>query len=103
VQVVSGRLRRSWSALERRIDDATRPTMVRWEALTGQVQVAITFPIMTVLLFGFHVEVFNLSATRSLFYALFWAIPATAIVFVATRAEAAKRGPNRPPEPPSDE
>jgi hypothetical protein len=47
--------------------------------------------------------VFNLAATRSLFYALFWAIPATAIIFVATRAEAAKRQQNRPPEAPVDE
>jgi hypothetical protein len=77
--------------------------MMRWETLPGQVQVGITFPVMTVLLFFFHVIVFNLAATRSLFYALFWAIPATAIIFVATRAEAAKRQQNRPPEPPVDE
>jgi hypothetical protein len=77
--------------------------MLRWEALPGQVQVGITFPVMTVLLFFFHVIVFNLATTRSLFYALFWAIPATAIIFIATRAEAAKRLQGRLPAPPDDE
>ena len=90
-------LRRGWSAFEHRIAEATRPSMIRWEALPGQVQVGITFPIMTLLLFGFHVVVFNLSAVRSAFYALFWAVMATAIVYVATHAEAAKRARDRPP------
>ena len=51
---------------------------------------------MTVaLLFPFHVIVFHLSTFRSLFYGLFWGIPATAIVYIATRAEAAKRAQQR--------
>jgi hypothetical protein len=103
VQAVRGRLRRSWAALERRVGEATRPSLLRWEALPGQVQVGLTFPVMAVALFGFHIVVFDLSATRSLFYALFWAAPATAIVYVATRAEAAKRLQDRPPDPPGDE
>ena len=103
MQAVSGRLRRSWAALERRIGDAARPSLLRWEALPGQVQVGLTFPVMALALFGFHVAVFSLSATRSLFYALFWAVPATAIVYVATRAEAAKRMQGRPPDPPGDD
>lgn len=91
-------LRRAWSAFERRIAEATRPTLVRWERLPGQVQVAITYPVTAVLLFFFHVIVFNLSAARSAFYALFWAIMATAIVYIATHAEAAKRARDRPPD-----
>ena len=35
VHAGSGPLRRSWTALERRIGDATRPALLRWEALPG--------------------------------------------------------------------
>jgi hypothetical protein len=103
--VYTGRnpLRRAWAVFEHRIGEATRPSMLRWEALPGQVQVFITYPVTAVLLFGFHIFVFNLSAVRSGFYALFWAIPATAIVYIATKAEAAKRVRERPPDPPGDE
>jgi hypothetical protein len=90
-------LHRAWAAFEHRIATATRPTLMRWEALPGQVQVGITYPVTAVLLFVFHVVVFDLSAARSAFYALFWAVMATAIVYVATHAEAAKRARNRPP------
>jgi hypothetical protein len=91
-------LPRAWAAFEHRIAEVTRPTLLRWEALPGQVQVGITYPVTAVLLFIFHVVVFNLSAVRSGFYALFWAIMATAIVYVATHAEAAKRARDRPPD-----
>jgi NADH:ubiquinone oxidoreductase subunit 3 (subunit A) len=80
------------------VSDRTRPALLRWEALPGQVQVFVTYPVMVALLFPFHVIVFDLAWVRSLFYALFWGIPATAIVYVATRAEAAKRHPQPPPE-----
>jgi hypothetical protein len=78
----------------------TRPALVRWESLPGQVQVFITYPVTVALLFPFHVIVFDLAWERSLFYALFWGIPATAIVSIATRAEAAKRRSQNPPRPP---
>ncbi len=90
-------LHRAWAAFEQRIATATRPTLMRWEALPGQVQVGITYPVTAMLLFVFHVVVFDLSAVRSAFYALFWAVMATAIVYVATHAEAAKRARDRPP------
>ncbi len=90
-------LRRPWAAFEHRIAEATRPTLLRWEALPGQVQVGITYPVTAVLLFIFHIVVFNLSAVRSAFYGLFWAVMATAIVYVATHAEAAKRARDHPP------
>jgi hypothetical protein len=83
--------RRWWAAFERWVADATRPAMLRWEALPGQVQVFVTYPITVALLFPFHVVVFHLARFRSFFYALFWGIPATAIIYIATRAEAAKR------------
>jgi hypothetical protein len=85
--------RRWWAAFERRVYDGTRPALLRWEALPGQVQVFVTYPITVALLFPFHVVVFHLAWVRSLFYAFFWGIPATAIVYIATRAEAAKRHP----------
>jgi hypothetical protein len=80
-----------WVAFERWVYRRTRPALMRWEALPGQVQVFITYPIAVALLFPFHVIVFDLAWVRSLFYAFFWGIPATAIVYIATRAEAAKR------------
>lgn len=75
----------------------TRPALLRWEELPGQVQVFVTYPVMVALLFPFHVIVFDLAWVRSLFYAFFWGIPATAIVYIATRAEAAKRQRQGPP------
>jgi hypothetical protein len=100
VQVVSGPLRRSWTALERRIGDATRPALMRWEKLPGHLQFLLTLPVAVVLLFCFHVVVFNLSAFRSFFYAIFWGIPVTLIVVAASRNEAAKRMRAREPDPP---
>jgi hypothetical protein len=90
--------RRWWAAFERWLADRTRPALMRWEALPGQVQVFITYPVTVALLFPFHVIVFNLAWVRSLFYALFWGVPATAIVYIATRAEAAKRRQTGPHE-----
>jgi hypothetical protein len=84
---------------ERRIADATRPALLRWEALSGPVQISITFPIVAVLLFVFHAVVFDLSAFRSFFYALFWGIPVTLVIAVATRNEAAKRARARDGDP----
>jgi hypothetical protein len=98
VQAGRNPLKRAWAAFEHRIAEGTRPTLMRWEALPGQVQVGITYPVTAVLLFIFHIVVFDLSAVRSAFYALFWAVMATAIVYVATHAEAAKRARERPPD-----
>jgi hypothetical protein len=85
------------------VSDRTRPALLRWEALPGQVQVFATYPVMVALLFPFHVIVFDLAWVRSLFYALFWGIPATAIVYIATHAEAAKRRrEQQPPEAPDE-
>jgi len=66
------------------------------------VQISITFPIVAVLLFVFHVVVFDLSAFRSFFYALFWGIPATLIVVAASRNESLKRSRSRDGDPPAE-
>ena len=83
---------RWWAAFEAWLDEKTRPALTRWEALPGQVQFMVTLPIAVVLLFALHVVAFHLSAFRSFFYAIFWGIPATLIVVVASRNEAVKRG-----------
>ena len=49
-----------------------------------------------------HVIVFNLSAFRSFFYAIFWGIPVTLIVVAASRNEAAKRIRAREGDPPDE-
>ena len=46
---------------------------------------------MTAAVFLMHLAFLNLSVTRSFFYGVFWAIPGTAAVVIATKTEAAKR------------
>ena len=93
---------RWWAAFEAWLAETTRPALVRWEALQGHVQFMITLPVAVVLLFFFHVIVFDLSAFRSFFYALFWGIPATIIVVAASRNESLKRARGRDGKPPSE-
>ena len=103
MHAVSDRMRRPWTAVERRIGDATRPTLMRWERLPGHIQFLVTLPVAVVLIFFFHVIVFNLTAFRSFFYALFWGIPVTLIVVAASRNESLKRARAREGDPPPDE
>ena len=93
---------RWWAAFETWLAERTRPALVRWEGLAGQVQFTVTLPVAVVLLFFFHVIVFDLSAFRSFFYALFWGIPATLIVVAASRNESLKRGRGRDGSPPPE-
>ncbi|HYX85234.1 MAG TPA: hypothetical protein VE777_09725 [Gaiellales bacterium] len=65
--------------------------ILAWEGLAGPVQVLLAFPVLVVGFFLLHKGLFGLSTTRSLFYGVFWAIPSTAAVVVATKTEAAKR------------
>jgi Kef-type K+ transport system membrane component KefB len=65
--------------------------VLAWEGLSGPVQVVLSFPVLVVAFFLLHKGLFGLSTTRSLFYGVFWAIPGTAAVVVATKTEAAKR------------
>ena len=65
--------------------------ILAWESLSGPVQILVSFPLLGVVVFLIHCGPFGLSATRSLFYGVVWAIPATAAVVIATKTEAAKR------------
>jgi len=65
--------------------------ILAWESLSGPVQILVSFPLLVVVFFLIHFGPFGLSATRSFFYGVFWAIPATAAVVIATKTEAAKR------------
>lgn len=93
---------RWWAALEAWLYRQTRPALVRWETLPGQVQFMVAAPVAIVLLFFLHVIAFHLSAFRSFFYSLFWGIPAAIIVVAASRNEAAKRARARDGEPPPE-
>lgn len=71
---------------------STQPRLLlAWESLAGPAQILLAFPVLTVLFFLFHFGLLGLSATRSLFYGVFWAVPGTAAVVIATKTEAAKR------------
>ena len=94
MHVVSAPFRRVKDALGRlldRIGNRLQPALIRWEGLSGPVQLVIAFPITTIAVFLLHLAFLNLSVTRSFFYGVFWAIPATAAVVIATKTEAAKR------------
>ena len=94
MHTVSAPLRRVKAALGRLSDGIGKrmqPALIRWEGLSGPVQLVIAFPITTLAVFLLHLAFLNLSVTRSFFYGVFWAIPATAAVVIATKTEAAKR------------
>jgi hypothetical protein len=94
VDTVSAPFRRIADVLRRvldRIGAQLQPSLIRWEALPGPMQLVLTFPVVTAAVFLLHLVFFNLSLTRSAFYGVFWAIPATAAVVIATKTEAAKR------------
>ena len=93
---------RWWAAFEAWLAERTRPALVRWESLPGQAQFMVTLPVAVVLLFFFHMIVFNLSAFRSFFYAVFWGIPVTLIVVAASRNESLKRSRGRDGDPPAE-
>jgi hypothetical protein len=65
--------------------------LLAWESLPGPAQILAAFPVLAVVFFLFHFGLLGLSATRSLFYGVFWAVPGTAAVVIATKTEAAKR------------
>lgn len=65
--------------------------LLRWEALSAQTQIVITFPVLVVVLFFVHIGPLNQPLGRGAFYAVFWAILGTFAVVVATRTEASKR------------
>lgn len=69
-----------------------RPSMViRWEELHVGVQVAVAFVASTALLWLAHVLLLNQPLLRGFVYAIFWAVPATAVIVLATRTERSRR------------
>ena len=94
MDVVSAPFRRVGAAIGRLADRTghwMQPALIRWEGLPGPVQLVVAFPVTTLAVFLLHLAFLNLSVTRSFFYGVFWAIPATAAVVIATKTEAAKR------------
>ena len=86
-----GRIKAALGRLADRIGERMQPALVRREGLSGPVQLIIAFPVTTLAVFLLHLAFLNLSVTRSFFYGVFWAMPATAAVVIATKTEAAKR------------
>jgi hypothetical protein len=66
--------------------------LLAWEALPGQTQAAIAFPVLFLLLFLLHITLFNQPFLRSVLYGIFWSVLGTYAVVMASRTEAAKRG-----------
>jgi hypothetical protein len=93
---------RWWAAFEAWLERTTRPALVRWETLPGQLQFMVTLPVAIILLFLLHVIAFHLSAFRSFFYSLFWGIPASVRVVAASPKAAHTRGRGRDDDPPPE-
>ena len=64
---------------------------MRWEELHVGVQIALAFVISTLVLWVGHILLLNQPLGRGFLYGVFWAVPLTAIIVGATRAERAKR------------
>ena len=73
--------------------------LLAWEGLPAQTQILITFPTLVVLLFLLHVTLFLQPVGRAALYGVFWAIPGTYLVVIATRTEAAKRARRHEEDP----
>jgi hypothetical protein len=73
--------------------------LLAWEGLPAQAQILIAFPTLVVLLFLLHVTLFLQPVTRAALYGVFWAIPGTYLVVIATRTEAAKRSGRHEDDP----
>jgi hypothetical protein len=69
-----------------------RPGLVqRWEALESGQQAAIAFPVLVVVLSVLHLTVLGQPLVRGIGYGVFWAVPATVLLVVATAGEKRKR------------
>ncbi len=64
---------------------------MRWEELHVGVQIALAFVISMLVLWVGHILLLNQPLGRGFLYGVFWAVPLTAIIVGATRAERAKR------------
>jgi hypothetical protein len=69
-----------------------RPGLVqRWEALEAGQQAAIAFPALVVVLTVLHLTALGQPFWRGVGYGVFWAVPATVLLVVATAGEKRKR------------
>jgi hypothetical protein len=63
----------------------------RWEALESGKQAALAFPALAVVLTIVHLTILGQPFLRGLGYGIFWAVPATLVIVVATANERRKR------------
>jgi len=69
-----------------------RPSLIgRWEERHVGAQVAVAFVVSTLVLWAVHILLLNQPVGRGFVYGLFWAVPVTAVVVLATRTERARR------------
>ena len=72
-------------------DDEKRSLLRRWEDLEFGVQLVIAYPVMVVVVSFLHLTALAQPLWRSIVYGLFWALPATFLVAVASQNERRKR------------
>ncbi|MGA0121875.1 MAG: hypothetical protein ACO3KD_02550 [Gaiellales bacterium] len=72
-------------------DDGKRSLVRRWEDLEFGVQVALAYPVLVVLVSVLHWTALAQPFMRGFIYGLFWALPATFLVAVASQNERRKR------------
>ena len=63
----------------------------RWEALESGQQAAIALPVLAVVLAVVHLTLLGQPLWRGIGYGVFWAVPATVLLVVATAGEKRKR------------
>lgn len=71
--------------------DEKRSLLRRWEGLEFGVQLVIAYPVLVVVVSFLHLTALAQPVWRSLVYGLFWALPATFLVAVASQNERRKR------------
>jgi hypothetical protein len=91
---------RGYAVLDVAEPDGPPALLLRWEALSTPVQVAIVFPILAVVLFLLNVGPFNQPVWRSILYGLIEAVPLTALAVVATASERGRRAARTKDHPP---
>ena len=88
---ITGRLSAGYHRVERPFATAGLRLMRPWERLPVPAQVGISFPLLALLLFLFHLGPLNQPPIRAAFYGVFWAILATPLLVIATQNELRKR------------
>jgi hypothetical protein len=75
------------------VDDGDRRSRLlrRWEALPARAQLAIVFPIASLVLWVGHVTLLNQPRGRGFLYGIFWGAILAVLVVYATQNEVRKR------------